>query len=381
MLFRSKLKKLQGTRRILKEEITEEDIAKVVARWTHIPVTKMLEGEADKLLRMEDELRARVRGQDEALRKISEAVKRSRAGISDPDRPIGSFMLLGPTGVGKTELAKALSSFMFNDEKSLVRVDMSEYMEKYSVSKMIGSPPGYVGHDEGGALTETVRHRPYSVLLFDEIEKAHPEVFNILLQVLDNGRLTDAKGRVVNFKNTIILLTSNIGSEFMNRLQKIGFAGEDASTMLGEFEETKSRIMDSLKNHFRPEFLNRLDDIIIFNPLRPEVIREIVDIQLGLVRTRLAAKQIQLEVSDDAMDWLAREGYSQEYGVRPLKRLIQNKILNPVAEFIISRKLDRGGVLVVEIKSGQPTIEIRKGGRARKSSLRNLNETLSAGSK
>jgi ATP-dependent Clp protease ATP-binding subunit ClpA len=225
----------------------------------------MLESESEKLGRIEIELKKRVRGQDEAIQKIAEAVKRSRAGVADPDRPIGSFMLLGPTGVGKTELARTLANFMFNDEKALVRIDMSEYMEKYSVSKMIGSPPGYVGYDEGGQLTEIVRHRPYSVLLFDEIEKAHPEVFNILLQVLDNGRLTDAKGRVVNFKNTIILLTSNLGSEFMNRLQRIGF-GTGIAKAEAEFEETKARIMETLKNHFRPEFLNRLDDIIIFNP-------------------------------------------------------------------------------------------------------------------
>jgi ATP-dependent Clp protease ATP-binding subunit ClpA len=289
---------------VLKEEITDEEIAKVVARWTHIPVTKMLESEADKLQRIEEELRSRVRGQDEAIKKIAEAVKRSRAGVSDPDRPIGSFIFLGPTGVGKTELARALSSFMFNDEKSLVRIDMSEYMEKYSVSKLIGSPPGYVGHDEGGALTETVRHRPYAVLLFDEIEKAHPEVFNILLQVLDNGRLTDSKGRTVNFKNTIIILTSNIGSDFINRNAKIGFAREGASGEVAEYEEVKSRIMDTLKNHFRPEFLNRLDDIIIFNPLSQEVINDIVTIQVQLAEKRLAHKNIKLEISPAAITYL-----------------------------------------------------------------------------
>ncbi|MCC6290478.1 AAA family ATPase [Candidatus Nomurabacteria bacterium] len=354
-----KLKKLQSSRRILKEEVTDEEIAKVVARWTHIPVTKMLEGESQRLTRIEDELRKRVRGQDEAIKKIAEAVKRSRAGVGDPDRPIGSFILLGPTGVGKTELARTLAHFMFDDEKALVRIDMSEYMEKYSISKLIGSPPGYVGYEEGGSLTETVRHRPYAVLLFDEIEKANPEVFNILLQVLDNGRLTDGKGRVVNFKNTIIILTSNIGSEYIQRLQKIGFSSGDG-TAKTDYNETKQRIMESLKNHFRPEFLNRLDDIIIFNPLPAETIKEIVDIQLQLVRGRLAHKQIKLEVSTETMAYLAREGYSSEYGVRPLKRLIQNKILNQVAEFIIGRKIESGGVLVVEMKNGEPVIELKK---------------------
>lgn len=354
-----KLKKLQSSRRILKEEVTDEEIAKVVARWTHIPVTKMLEGEVAKLARVEEELRARVRGQDEAIRKIAEAVKRSRAGVGDPDRPIGSFMLLGPTGVGKTELARTLAHFMFDDEKALVRIDMSEYMEKFSVSKLIGSPPGYVGYEEGGALTETIRHRPYSVLLFDEIEKANPEVFNILLQVLDNGRLTDGKGRVVNFKNTIVILTSNIGSEFIQRLQKIGFsAGEGGAD--ADYNETKQRIMESLKNHFRPEFLNRLDDIIIFNPLPADVIKEIVDIQLKLVRDRLAQKNLMLTVSPETMVYLAKEGYSSEYGVRPLKRLIQNKILNQVAEFIIARKVDGGGTLEVGMKAGEPVLELKK---------------------
>ena len=358
-LREQKLKKAPGRERLLKEEINEEDVARVVARWTHVPVTRMLEGEAGKLTRMEAELTGRVRGQAEAIQKISEAVKRSRAGVADPDRPIGSFMLLGPTGVGKTELAKALAAFMFDDEKALIRIDMSEYMEKYSISKMIGSPPGYVGYDEGGALTETVRHRPYAVLLFDEIEKAHPEVFNVLLQVLDNGRLTDAKGRTVNFKNTIILLTSNLGSEFMNRLQHIGFASADA-TEGGEFAEVRVRIMEALKNHFRPEFLNRLDDVVIFNPLSPETIREIVEIQLELVRGRLRQKNLGLEMTPAALDWLAREGFSREYGVRPLKRLIQSKILNPVAELIIARKVEHGGTIMVDLKDNAPAIEFRK---------------------
>lgn len=359
----SRLKKLQSTRKILKEEVTAEEVAKVVSRWTNIPVMKMLEEEAEKLARIDDELRKRVRGQDEAIKEVSEAVKRSRAGISDPDRPIGSFIFLGPTGVGKTELAKTLAKFMFNDDKSLIRVDMSEYMEKYSVSKLIGSPPGYVGYEEGGSLTETVRHRPYSVLLFDEIEKAHPEVFNILLQVLDNGRLTDSKGRVVNFKNTIIIMTSNIGSEYITRLQKIGFRGQGEKQ---EFNDVKDKIMESLKNSFRPEFLNRLDEVIIFNPLSEEIIRQIVEIQLGLVRSRLKEKNISLNVSPEAISYLAKEGYNPEYGARPLKRIIQNKILNPVAEYIIAKKVSGGSVVTVSIKDGLPLIDIKLATRQRR---------------
>ena len=352
----AKLKRLQSARRILKEEVTEEEVAQVVARWTGIPVVRMLEEESDKLMRMEDVLKKQVKGQAEAIARVSEAVRRSRAGVADPDRPIGSFIFLGPTGVGKTELARKLAEFMFNDDKSLIRVDMSEYMEKYSISKMIGSPPGYVGHEEGGSLTETVRHRPYSVILFDEVEKAHPEVFNVLLQVLDNGRLTDSKGRTVNFKNTIIILTSNIGSQFINKLQKIGFGESEES----QFEEVKEKIMESLKNHFKPEFLNRLDDTIIFEPLSAETIKDIVQIQLDLVRRRLLLKGIKLEISNEVFDYLAREGYNPEYGARPLKRLIQNKILNKVAEFIIARRVENGGIVKVAVKDGIPTIELKK---------------------
>lgn len=352
-----KLKKLQSARKILKEEVGEEEIARVVSRWTGIPVMKMLEEETDKLYRMDEELKKRVRGQDEAVNKISEAVKRSRAGISDPDRPIGSFMFLGPSGVGKTELARALASFLFNDDKALVRVDMSEYMEKFSVSKLIGAPAGYVGYEEGGNLTEIVRHRPYSVILFDEVEKAHPEVFNILLQVLDNGRLTDAKGRSVNFRNTIIILTSNIGSQFIKSYQKIGFVEN-----VGEvsFDEVKTKINDSLRDYFRPEFLNRLDEIIVFNPLSPEILREVVDLQLELIKERLQKKGIQLHIDDEVLIYLSKEGYNPEYGARPLRRLIQSKLLNPVAEFIISRKIENGGVVSVSLKNGIPVVELTK---------------------
>jgi len=362
-----KLKRLQTGRKILKEEVNESDIARVVSRWTGIPVEKMLEEEAEKLHKMVELVEAKVRGQNEAIKKIAEAVKRSRAGIADPDRPIGSFMFLGPSGVGKTELVRSLASFLFNDEKALIRIDMSEYMEKYSVSKLIGSPPGYVGYEEGGSLTETVRHRPYSVLLFDEIEKAHPEVFNILLQVLDNGRLTDSKGRIVNFKNTIIILTSNLGSNFINSFQKIGFQSNDIKA---SFEDTKVKIMETLKNHFRPEFLNRLDEILIFEPLSQETIREIVELQLAIVKTRLVAKGIILQVGSEVMSYLAQEGYSPEYGARPLKRLIQSKILNPVAEFIIARRVENGGVVEVTMKDGLPNIELKKITQSRKVTTR-----------
>jgi len=359
----TRLKKLQSARQILKEEVGEEEVARVVSRWTGIPVMKMIEEESDKLARIEDELRRRVRGQDEAIERVSEAVKRSRAGVADPDRPIGSFMFLGPSGVGKTELARALASFLFNDEKALIRVDMSEYMEKYSVSKLIGSPPGYVGYEEGGNLTEIVRHRPYSILLFDEVEKAHPEVFNVLLQVLDNGRLTDAKGRTVNFKNTIIIMTSNIGSQFIKNYQRIGFSNT-AATAFG-YNEVKDKIQDSLRDHFRPEFLNRLDEIVIFDPLPSEVLRQIVDLQLDIVRERLAKKAITLEVSEEVMAVLAKTGYNPEYGARPLKRLIQTKILNPVAQFIIGRQMDGGGIVTVSLKDGEPSVSLTKAVKSR----------------
>jgi ATP-dependent Clp protease ATP-binding subunit ClpA len=342
----------------LREEVTETDIAEVVARWTRIPVTRMLEEEAEKLTRMEEHLKARIIGQDEAVEKISNAVKMSRAGISDPNRPIGSFIFLGPTGVGKTELTKALAEFMFDDDKALIRVDMSEYMERHAVSKIIGSPPGYVGHEEGGSITEMVRHRPYSVLLFDEIEKAHPEVFNILLQVLDNGRLTDAKGRLVNFKNTIIILTSNIGSQYVDRMEKIGFGG--VKNAESEYNDAKNKVLGTLKDHFRPEFLNRLDDIIVFDVLSRESIERIVKLQVAIVKERLAGKEISLELSDEVLALLAKDGYSPQYGARPLKRLIQNKILSPVATMMISRKAEKGSTVMVSVKEGMFAFDVKK---------------------
>jgi len=358
----TRLKKLQSFRKITKEDVTEEDIAGVVARWTGIPVQRMLEEEAEKLTRIEEDLGKRVLGQDEAIKKITDAVKRSRAGMADPKRPIGSFIFLGPTGVGKTELAKALAEFMFNDEKSLIRVDMSEYMEKHAISKMIGSPPGYVGYEEGGVLTELVRHRPYSVVLFDEIEKAHPEVFNILLQVLDDGRLTDSKGRVVNFKNTVIIMTSNIGSEALNRRSSLGF---NEGTGSQNNRDVKEHIMESLKDRFKPEFLNRVDDIIFFNILTQEVLKGIVKNQIAIVAERLKVKEIDLEVSEEALSYLGEKGYDPHYGARPLKRLIQDKILNPVAEFIIAQKVKENGAVSVTIINGEPKVELLRSGRAR----------------
>ncbi len=352
-----RLKKLQKSRRILKEEITAEDIAEVVARWTGIPLMKMLEEERAKLQRMEDELRNRVIGQEEAIKKVADVIRRSRAGISDPNRPIGSFIFLGPTGVGKTELTKALTQFMFNDEKALVRVDMSEYMERHSVSKLIGSPPGYVGHDEAGQLTEAVRHRPYSVVLFDEIEKAHPEVFNMLLQVLDDGRLTDAKGRVVNFKNTIIIMTSNIGSQFVQKMESIGFSNKNTKQ---DYDEMKEKVMGALKDHFRPEFLNRIDEIVLFDILSEESIMQIVDLRMKVVIDRLLGKGVNLAISKDALSYLAKEGYNPQYGARPLNRLIQNKILNPVATAMISNGLKKGDGIFVNFKNEELVVEVKK---------------------
>lgn len=353
-----RLKKLQSSRRILKEEVTEQDIAEVVARWTGIPVTKMLEEEAGKLAQMEEEIGKRVVGQKDAIQRVADAVKRSRAGIADPNRPIGSFLFLGPTGVGKTELSKALAEFMFNDDKALIRIDMSEYMEKHSVSKMIGSPPGYVGHEESGNLTEIVRHRPYSVLLFDEVEKAHPEVFNMLLQVLDNGRLTDSKGRVVNFKNTVIILTSNIGSEHIDKMQSIGFGAHKSDT--ADYAEAKERVKESLKDFFRPEFLNRLDEIIIFDILSPEIIQKIVTLQIDIVKKRLVEKEIVMNVSPEVLAYLSEKGYDPHYGARPLKRLIQNKILTPVASFMISQGVLKGGKVSVTMEKGEIVIRVEK---------------------
>ncbi|KND51811.1 MAG: ATP-dependent Clp protease ATP-binding subunit ClpB [Parcubacteria bacterium C7867-001] len=354
-----RLKTLQKSRRVLHEEVTEHEIASVVSRWTGIPVNKMIEEEAAKLSRMEEALKSAVVGQDAAVKIVSDAVKRSRVGISDPNKPIGSFLFLGPTGVGKTELSRKLAEFMFNDADALVRVDMSEFMEKHSVAKLIGAPPGYVGYEEAGSLTERIRHRPYAVILFDEIEKAHPEVFNILLQVLDSGHLTDGKGRKVNFKNTIVVLTSNIGSEFIDRMSGIGFTSS-ASADADQYEATKEKVMKALKDHFRPEFLNRLDDTIIFDVLSKETLIKIVDTQVADVVKRLADKRIVLTLTDEVKLWLADKGYNPQYGARPLKRAIQDKILTPIATLMVGQGVMEGGAVNVSIKAGEPHFDVKK---------------------
>ena len=349
----AKLKKLQGKRGLLRDAVTEEDIARVVARWTGIPVSRMLQTETQKLAHLEDELHNRVIGQNEAVIAVSNALRRSRAGLSAEHRPIGSFLFLGPTGVGKTELAKALAESMFDDEDAIVRLDMSEYGERHTVSRMIGSPPGYVGYDEGGQLTEKIRRRPYSVVLLDEIEKAHPEVFNTLLQVLDDGRLTDGKGRVVSFQNTIIIMTSNIGSshilEWGTRRGEIGFS--DHEEQKNKPEDLRARIMDMLRDHFRPEFLNRIDETIVFQTLTPSDLAKIVDLQLKDVTMRLAEKRITLEFTDKAKKFLAEKGYDPAYGARPLRRLIQDLVLDELALKIVEDKIKEGdGVTVDAVK-------------------------------
>jgi len=349
-----KLAEIQEKKGILKEEVTEEDIATVVARWTGIPVTKMLEDETKKLARMEDELQKRVVGQSDAIKAVANAIRRNRAGISEEKRPIGSFIFMGPTGVGKTELAKRLAELKFNDEEALVRNGMTEYMEKHSVSKIIGSPPGYVGFDEGGQLTEIIRRKPYSVILLDEIEKAHPDTYNIMLQILEDGQLTDAKGRKVNFKNTVIIMTSNIASDMIMDMGRKGDFGFEEKTQ-GDAQKKKKqekvneKIMDSLKDYFRPEFLNRIDEVTIFHPLSEEQIRSIVDIQLELVAERLKKQKITLEVSNKAKDWLAQKGYDPNLGARPLKRVIQNEMLDPLAMEIIEGNVQEGQSVTVDL--------------------------------
>jgi len=345
----NKLFGVQKKRQILKEEVGVEEVAKVVSRWTGIPVFKMLEEETAKLSQMEEELRKRIIGQDEAISIISNAIRRSRAGISEENKPIGSFMFLGPTGVGKTELALSLAELMFDSQDAIVRLDMSEYMERHTVSKIIGSPPGYVGYEEGGQLTEIIRRRPYSVVLFDEIEKAHPEVFNILLQILDRGRLTDAKGRLVNFKNTIIILTSNVGSEFLQQMAEFGFTHSGEAKKKKQ-EEIKTRILTALKEQFRPEFLNRLDEIVIFNGLGPEEVRQIVDLQISIVEERLKNKKIKISVSMAAKNLLAEKGFDPDYGVRPLKRTIQQLVLDPLAKMIVDGKIKEGDKIKIDVQ-------------------------------
>jgi ATP-dependent Clp protease ATP-binding subunit ClpB len=332
-----KLADLQKEGKMLKEEVDEEDVAEVVSKWTGIPVSKMLEGEVEKLIRMEERLRQRVVGQDDAINAVSNAVRRARAGLQDPNRPIGSFIFMGPTGVGKTELARALAEFLFDDEQAMVRIDMSEYMEKHSVARLIGAPPGYVGYEEGGFLTEAVRRRPYSIVLMDEIEKAHPEVFNLLLQILDDGRLTDGHGRTVDFKNTVVIMTSNIGSQWIMDL------GEK------DYEEMKRRVMEAVKAHFKPEFLNRVDELIIFHGLGLEEIKAIVEIQVRKLEQRLLERRIQLKMNEKARGWLAKEGFDPAYGARPLKRVIQKEIQDKLALKLLEGKFKEGDTITVDV--------------------------------
>jgi ATP-dependent Clp protease ATP-binding subunit ClpB len=342
-----KLQSTEGRPQYLKEEVTAEDIAEVVARWTGIPVTRMLESERERLTKLDQELSKRVIGQEEATLAVANAVRRSRAGLQDPNRPIGSFIFLGPTGVGKTETARALAEFLFDDEHAMVRIDMSEYMEKHAVARLIGAPPGYVGYEEGGQLTEAIRRRPYSVVLFDEIEKAHPDVFNILLQILDDGRLTDSQGRTVDFRNTVIIMTSNVGSTFIL---------EHAT---GDWALVETQVLATLRQHFKPEFLNRVDDIIIFRPLGIEQIEKIVDLQLARVKKLLAERKIVLDVTPEAKQLLAEEGYDPAFGARPLKRSIQRLIQNPLALAVLEGRFTDGDTVVVR-SDGKGALEFSK---------------------
>jgi len=339
------LEKIQAKSRLLKEEVDDEDVAEVVSKWTGIPVSRLMQAELQKLLTMEGSLEKRVVGQDEAIQALSDAVRRSRSGIADPNRPIGSFLFLGPTGVGKTETAKALAEFLFNDERAMIRIDMSEYSEKHSVARLIGAPPGYVGYEEGGQLTESVRRRPYSVILLDEIEKAHPEVFNVLLQVLDDGRLTDGQGRTVDFKNTALIMTSNLGSEFYG----------DPLTSEESFDSVKRQVLEEVRRFFRPEFLNRLDDLIVFRALGVTEIKRIVQLQLEQVQARLADRRIELDITEPAMTHIATAGYDPVYGARPLKRAIQRDLLNPLAQALLKGDIRDGQKVRVEVKNGEFT--------------------------
>jgi len=336
------LSQTQGTgKSLLREEVTEADIAEIISKWTGIPISKLVESEKEKLLHLEDELHHRVIGQDEAVTAVADAIQRSRAGLADPNRPTASFVFLGPTGVGKTELAKALASYMFDTEDALVRIDMSEYMEKHAVSRLIGAPPGYVGYEEGGQLTETIRRRPYAVILFDEIEKAHPDVFNIFLQILDDGRVTDAQGHTVDFKNTIIIMTSNIGSQYI-----LDIAGDNS-----RYDEMRHRVMEAMRNSFRPEFLNRIDEVIIFHSLDKKELRQIVQLQVERLKARLDDRKISLRLSDVALDFLAEVGYDPVFGARPLKRAIQRELETQIAKAILRGEFNDGDTIFVDVQN------------------------------
>ncbi len=343
------LTEIQSESKMIKEEVDTEEIAEVVSKWTGIPIQKMVESEVSKLLRLEDELKKRVIGQEEAIEALSDAVRRARAGLQDARRPIGSFIFLGTTGVGKTELAKALAEFLFNDENAMTRIDMSEYQEKHSVSRLVGAPPGYVGYDEGGQLTEAVRRRPYSIILLDEIEKAHPDVFNVLLQVLDDGRLTDNKGRLVNFKNTIIIMTSNMGSQILHE----AFEAAEESNYLKIAEKAKSEVMELLKHTIRPEFLNRIDETLLFLPLTRSNVKDIVQIQLDNLKNQLKEKGIKLFVAPDAFDYIVELGYDPFFGARPVKRVIQKEVLNSLSKALLAKTVDMNQTVVMDMFEGQ----------------------------
>ena len=347
VLRKRELEESQKEGKMLPEEVDADLIAQIVAKWTGIPVNRMLESESEKLVKMEERLRTRVVGQDEALILVANAVRRARSGLSDPNRPIGSFIFLGPTGVGKTETARTLAEFLFDDDQAIVRIDMSEYQEKHTVARLIGAPPGYVGYEEGGQLTEAVRRRPYSIVLFDEIEKAHPEIFNVLLQLLDDGRLTDGQGRTVDFRNCVIIMTSNLGSQWIQQYS-------------GDYSRMKSLVMESVKEQFKPEFLNRVDEIVIYHPLPLEQITRIVEIQLAGLRTRLAARHMELEVGEKAREFIAREGYDPAYGARPLKRTIQRTIQDPLALMILEGKFLEGDTILVELSLDGEKLDIFK---------------------
>jgi ATP-dependent Clp protease ATP-binding subunit ClpB len=349
-----KLLEVQQRRKMLKEEVDEEDIAEVVSKWTGIPVNRMLEGEIQKLIHMDDRLRLRVVGQDEAIEAVANAVRRARAGIQDPNRPIGSFIFLGPTGVGKTELARALAEFLFDDENAMIRIDMSEYQERHTVSRLIGAPPGYVGYEEGGQLTEAVRRKPYSVILFDEVEKAHPEVFNLLLQLLDDGRLTDSHGRTVDFRNAVVIMTSNIGGVHIQEMLAER-AKKPSAYWVSSNEELKEKIMADLKEFFRPEFLNRVDEIIIFNPLTKELLKQIVEIQVTRMKRYIKEKNVDVRLTDSAKEYFAEIGFDPVYGARPLKRALQREILNPLALRILDKTFAEGDIVEVDYHDGKLT--------------------------
>jgi ATP-dependent Clp protease ATP-binding subunit ClpB len=332
---------------LLREEVTEADIAEIISKWTGIPVSKLVASEMEKLLHLEDELHQRVIGQDEAVTAVADAIQRSRAGLSDPNRPIASFIFLGPTGVGKTELGKALAAYLFDTEEAMVRIDMSEYMEKHTVARMIGAPPGYVGYDEGGQLTEAVRRRPYAVILFDEIEKAHPDVFNIMLQILDDGRVTDSQGRTVDFKNAVIIMTSNIGSQYI-----LDLVGDDS-----RYGEMQRRVMDAMRTHFRPEFLNRVDELIIFRSLRKDQLRQITQLQVQRLEQRLSDRKMALKLSESALDFLADVGYDPVYGARPLKRAVQRELETQIAKAILRGEFGEGDTIVANVENERLTFK------------------------